>query len=211
MDRQTLFSTLSDFLQGNAKLDYPELEVSIVQLDPLRITDDGKYFMELSSKGEMTYLDLAEEIENQVGDDPTAYKLVLVKWHYEFRRVPNSQEYYFDIACRDFRLIKSAKKVKSLGTLKRIAEVKEIQRLYELKKAMVASQNAIKAEKSVSVSRKSHSPLKTTPIKPESTSKKASARKSETTSVTAGSKTLPRAVKRVYKSSFLFIKIPSIQ
>ena len=47
--KHSLVDLLSEFLDGKTKIEYPELEVTILQLDPLRITDDFKFYMELSS------------------------------------------------------------------------------------------------------------------------------------------------------------------
>ena len=44
-----LLSILIDYLSDKTPMEYPELEVSILQLDPLRITDDQKHYMEISS------------------------------------------------------------------------------------------------------------------------------------------------------------------
>lgn len=48
-NKRTLYSLLIEFLGSKTKMEYPELEVSIIQTNPLRITDDGKFFMELGS------------------------------------------------------------------------------------------------------------------------------------------------------------------
>lgn len=48
-NKASLFGLLKEYLAGKTKIEYPELEVSILQLDPLQITDDGKFFMELGS------------------------------------------------------------------------------------------------------------------------------------------------------------------
>jgi hypothetical protein len=49
-NKSTLFGLLKEYLAGKTKVEYPELEVQILELKPLKvITDDGKYFMELGS------------------------------------------------------------------------------------------------------------------------------------------------------------------
>ena len=44
-----IYNLLVEFLQGKTQIEYPEMQVNILQADPLRITDDFRYFLEISS------------------------------------------------------------------------------------------------------------------------------------------------------------------
>lgn len=182
----SLLSLLTEYLQGKNKIEYPETSLFVLQADPLRITDDFKYFLEISG--------LSGQAESQIVGDPLLYRLVLVKWNFEFKRVPNSQEYYLDINCRDFKLVKSNKRPKQANsTAKRITENKEILKLFELKKVALRSG---KDDKSVSVSRKSMSPMKATALE-RSEGKRSNGKRSEPS--TPQGRQLPRAMKKVVK------------
>lgn len=189
----TLLALLTEYLHGKTKLEYPEIQLHILQADPLRITDDFKFFLEISG--------LFGQAESQIVGDPLLYRLVLLKWNFEFKRVPNSQEYYLDINCRDFKLIKSNKRPKQATvTTKRITDNKEIQKLFEQKKNAVKNQ-AAKDEKSASASRKSMSPLRATALE-RSEGKRSSGKKSDPG--TPQGRTLPRALKKVIKSRYYY-------
>lgn len=46
---------------------------------------------------------MIDHLGDKVEQDPLMYKLVLTNWHFDFKRVPNSQDYYFDINSHEFR------------------------------------------------------------------------------------------------------------
>lgn len=97
----TFKSTLLNFLNQNKFMAYPLKEARILSFNPLRITDDGgESYLEVSS--------LENEIKNQfrqqgIDYDDGEFKIVLVEWEFVYCRVPNSQEYYFDIRANRYR------------------------------------------------------------------------------------------------------------
>lgn len=185
-----LFNKLREFLESKTKVEYPEMAVNIVQLDPLRITDDNKYFLEISS--------LMGQLEEQIQEEPSLYKLVLKQWQFDFRRVPNSEEFYYDINCRDFKVVKLAKKPKLSAGLKRISENKAFEELYEAKKRQVTAKKERTGPVSGHSSRPSASPIKKE--KQERPDKFLSSKKSSTKKSEYSSRPLPRAIKKVFKS-----------
>ena len=48
---------------------------------------------------------LEDDLREQIDDSPGAtYKLILNKWSFVFKRVPNSHDYYFDIVAEDYSI-----------------------------------------------------------------------------------------------------------
>lgn len=90
---------LLQFLKGGSSVFYPVIETRILQLNPLQITDDLVRLLDISS--------LQEGVLSKIEDTPGAtYKLILNKWHFVFKKVPNSHEFYFDIVSDDYKVVK---------------------------------------------------------------------------------------------------------
>merc|ERR1711935_1218622 len=69
----------------------------ILQFNPLQITDDYETYIDISA--------LQDEVFDQVSNQDLGYKLILNNWHFVFKRVPNTHEYYFDIMADNYRVI----------------------------------------------------------------------------------------------------------
>ena len=72
-----------------------ELKAKILSFNPMKISDDDQYFLEI------------EQLMDDI--DPAYYQrqnknfeLTIKDWKFVFRRVPTSHEYYFDISAKDF-------------------------------------------------------------------------------------------------------------
>jgi hypothetical protein len=99
-----LQEVLVQFLREGKALVYPVLETRILQLNPLRITDDLQSYIDLQCKDLVTLV-LHEAVLSLVDDSPGAnYKLVLTDWRFVFRKVPNSHEFFFDIESDNFKV-----------------------------------------------------------------------------------------------------------
>jgi hypothetical protein len=99
-----LRESLIKYLLANGKeeLQFQPIEVRILQLSPLQITDDYFTYLEVNS--------LEEKILQSIDDFPGAsYKLILNNWNFVFKRVPNTHEYYFDIVSEDYRVLETGK------------------------------------------------------------------------------------------------------
>lgn len=89
---------LAAFLSGNENIHYPQLECSVLQLNPLSITDNGLHYIDLLSHAEV----IATKLRHSRGN---SFKLVLKKWNFVFRQIPGTTEdYYFDIEIKDFEI-----------------------------------------------------------------------------------------------------------
>ncbi len=89
---------LTNYLQYNNEIQYPQLEATILQFNPLQITDDFQTYLDISS--------LQEEITDQMEIDPaTPYKLILNNWRFVFKKIPNSHDYYFDIVSGSYSIV----------------------------------------------------------------------------------------------------------
>lgn len=54
MSHACMYDMLVDYLKADVKVEYAEKEMTVLQLDPLQVTDDGKFFMELGSSLDLT-------------------------------------------------------------------------------------------------------------------------------------------------------------
>jgi hypothetical protein len=97
MSNLRLKSVLAQFLRGDSEMFYPVLETRILQFNPLQITDDYETYIDISA--------LQDEVFDQVSNQDLGYKLILNNWHFIFKRVPNTHEYYFDIMADNYRVI----------------------------------------------------------------------------------------------------------
>jgi len=75
---------------------YPKIELNIFNLDPVQATDSFLDYVDISN--------LQEAILNKVGNNVYRnYKIILKKWRFVFQRVPNSNEFYFDLESSKFK------------------------------------------------------------------------------------------------------------
>ena len=87
---------LLNFLQGKSQDYLPPVILRVYNLDPLQVMDDNRILIDISS--------LQDEIlEMTEGNRFRNYDLYLNDWRFVFNRVPNSQDYYFDIEATDFQ------------------------------------------------------------------------------------------------------------
>lgn len=127
MSYSTLKETLISFLKGEENIFYPVVETRILQLSPLQITDDYEKYLEINS--------LEEDIRDQIDDIPGAsYKLILNKWEFVFRRVPNSHEYYFDIIADSYRIVEADNILELDDFPNKIIEDSEVKYYFEARK-----------------------------------------------------------------------------
>ena len=95
-EHSKLRSTLIQFLKDDPKLVYPKIEALIVSLEPLQVSDDYENFVDFSDLQ-------ADILERYEFDEAGTYSIVLEDWNYIFKRVPNSQEYYFDVEAHSYK------------------------------------------------------------------------------------------------------------
>lgn len=81
---------LLQFLTEPHTVSYPRLELKIINNNPLQAVDSYLDSVDISS--------LEHEVWEVTRKKPFMnFKLILNQWKFEFRRVPNSPDYYFDI------------------------------------------------------------------------------------------------------------------
>ena len=97
MSNLRLKSVLCQFLKQESEMFYPVLETRILQFNPLQITDDYETYIDISA--------MQDEVFDQVVSQDLGYKLILNNWHFVFKRVPNTHEYYFDIIAENYRVV----------------------------------------------------------------------------------------------------------
>lgn len=96
--KSQLREILHSFLSGQEKIYYPPLECSIIQLNPLSITDNNLHYIDLVSHAEYIATRLRHSNAN-------SFKLILNSWNFVFRQIPGTAEdYYFDIEIKDFEI-----------------------------------------------------------------------------------------------------------
>ena len=118
---------LLQFLKGNTTIFYPVLETRILQVNPLQITDDLVRYLDISA--------LQEGVLAKIQDSPGAtYKLTLRRWHFVFKKVPNSHEFYFDIAADDFAVGKELRSLELEEYPSKMVDDDEIRYHFELRK-----------------------------------------------------------------------------
>ena len=96
--KSVLRELLSLFLSGKEDIYYPPIECSVLQLNPLSITDDGLHYIDLLSHAEY----IATKLRHSKGN---SFKLMLNSWNFVFRQIPGTTEdFYFDIEIQDFEI-----------------------------------------------------------------------------------------------------------
>jgi len=87
---------LCQYLSGVPNMFYPSIELKIINLNPVQVTDSYLDLVDLSN--------LADEILDKVGRRAHRnYKVTLKKWNFVFNRVTNSNEFYFDIEAQKIK------------------------------------------------------------------------------------------------------------
>lgn len=127
MSVSTLKSLLAKFLKGEVLGKYPEVEATILSLNPLQITDDFLTFIDLSSLEDSVVEELGEVTVLQ-------HKLVLQDWKYVLRRIPNSHEYYFDLNVNRYKLLEDSTPHTSESDPIKMEDDKEIKYHFEHRK-----------------------------------------------------------------------------
>ena len=93
----SLKECLVEFLNEGIS-EMPRLETKIISLNPLKITDDGTHFFEISG--------LTDKVQKQISAarKHEAHKLILNDWNFVFKHVPNSHDIYIDIETENYRV-----------------------------------------------------------------------------------------------------------
>lgn len=76
------------------------IRARIMGLNPLRISDDGNFYLESCDYSD-TIQDKIEK-SNFDAESKGIYIIKLKKWGFKYSRIPNSTNYYFDIRINDF-------------------------------------------------------------------------------------------------------------
>lgn len=118
---------LAKFLKGEEVGKYPQVEAHILCLSPLQITDDFHRFIDVSSLEDS----ITEELE---GKSHRGYKLILQDWKFVLRRIPNSHEYYFDLAVKKYQLVAEDLVIKPEHEPIKMEDDEEIRYLFETRK-----------------------------------------------------------------------------
>ena len=123
----SLKNLLSAFLRGDSNIFYPVIETRILQLNPLQITDDYETYLDISS--------LQDEVISQIEDTPGAsYKLILNNWHFVFKKVPNSHDFYFDIKSDSYSVIETDTIVELEDFPSKMIDQSEVKYYFEARK-----------------------------------------------------------------------------
>ena len=96
----SLKDMLMNFLARKKNLRYPEIELFIVNKDPLQVIDGDLNKIELRILQKKVLGELSMLPKNS---QYRQYKLVLKDWRFTFEKIPNSTEYYFDLDAFDWR------------------------------------------------------------------------------------------------------------
>jgi hypothetical protein len=122
-----LKDVLAKFLKGEEIGKYPRVEAHILCLSPLQITDDFHRFIDVSSLEDS----ITEELE---GKTARGHKLILQDWKFVLRRIPNSHEYYFDLAVKKYELVSEDLVIKPEHEPIKMEDDEEIRYLFETRK-----------------------------------------------------------------------------
>lgn len=96
--KSVLRDLLSMFLSGKQDIQYPPIECSILQLNPLSITDDNLHYIDLLAHAEIIETKLRYSKAN-------SFTLLLKSWNFVLRQIPSNHEaYYFDVEIKDFSI-----------------------------------------------------------------------------------------------------------
>lgn len=99
--KSVLKDLLSMFLSGRQDIHYPPIECSILQLNPLSITDDNLHYIDLLGHDDYIATKLRYSKAN-------SFKLLLKSWKFVLRQIPSNYEaYYFDVEIKDFEIRES--------------------------------------------------------------------------------------------------------
>ena len=119
----TLKSTLTAFLKGE-KVAPCQIEARILSTYPLQISDDLKTCLDVQS--------IQDEVLENIGENAGKnYKLVLSKWNWVFRRVPNTDNFYFDININSYKIIKTNLFISENASFKRLADSPQVAQAFK--------------------------------------------------------------------------------
>lgn len=97
-DSFSLKECLVEYLSDNMS-NMPPIDAQIIEYEPVKISDDGKHYLEISG--------ISDEVLSKVYEG-SFFKLVLSDWEFKWSKVPNSQEYYIDVKATKFKVVKLA-------------------------------------------------------------------------------------------------------
>jgi hypothetical protein len=127
MAQSNLKSILAKFLKNEEIGKYPQIETQILCLSPLQITDDFHRFIDVSS--------LEDSITEELDSKPArGHKLILQDWKFVLRRIPNTHEYYFDLAVKRYELVAEDLVIKPEHEPIKMEDDEEIRYLFEARK-----------------------------------------------------------------------------
>lgn len=126
MSNLRLKSILIQYLRADPNIFYPVIETRVLQFNPLQITDDYETYIDIAN--------LQDEIFEQVENPDIGYKLILNNWHFEFKRVPNTHEYYYDIVADNYQLIETNSLLELDTFPRKISEEDDVRYYYETRK-----------------------------------------------------------------------------
>ena len=91
----SLKNLLINFLKGVNQTQYPPMELTCISLDPFQVMDSYLDYIdidlpELSSE-------VADWMEERGLTSPGQVKLVFYDWNFEFKKIPNMNQYYFNV------------------------------------------------------------------------------------------------------------------
>lgn len=127
MAQSNLKSILAKFLKNEEIGKYPQIETHILCLSPLQITDDFHRFIDVSSLEDS----ITEELD---GKQARGHKLILQDWKFVLRRIPNTHEYYFDLAVKRYELVAEDLVIKPEHEPIKMEDDEEIRYLFEARK-----------------------------------------------------------------------------
>lgn len=127
MAQHKLKDILAKFLKKEDMGKYPQIEAHILCLSPLQITDDFHRFIDVSSLED----DITEELE---GKTARGHKIILQDWKFVLVRIPNSHEYYFNMAVKKHKLVSGNLMIKPEHEPIKMEDDEEIRYLFEARK-----------------------------------------------------------------------------
>jgi hypothetical protein len=127
MSQSILRGLLARFLKGEDIGKYPVVQTRIISLSPLQVTDDFKFYIDMSSVEDRVTEDLGDKVDLQ-------HVLILQDWKFVLRRIPNSHEYFFDLSVNNYKLKEVDSSASIPQELTKMEDDDEIRYLFEVRK-----------------------------------------------------------------------------
>lgn len=123
----TMKTDLIAFL-ANEEPKYTSLKVRLVSMEPLKVSEDGAYFVESLSMARL--FEGAPDLDKVTGVE-------LTDWNFVLKKVPGSHGYYFDFEVRDYQLLRQENlqiSEQEASKMNNIMDDKEIRFKFEVRK-----------------------------------------------------------------------------